>query len=351
MTVAYAFEHERRLRVGFVGCGGHSFRNIHPVLRYLPVELVAVCDLDAERAAAYARAFGAVRAFTDHQAMLDEEDLDCVFVVTGVSSYTDMAVEFLSAGVATWVEKPPVAALDDVARIRAAMGETQYAVGFKKAFVPANRKLRELIDDVESFGELRSVALRYAQFIPTVGDLEARNVMHDVFLDHLCHPLSLLRLLVGPVATLYYERSANGSGVAVFTSASGVVASLHLPWSVSMRGIQERTEVNGDLASAWAENNTRVTLAPNPRLGDLHYGRDERHTTDVHAMTVWEPEFSLGQLYNTGAFLLGYYGELSHFCDAVLAGSPVDIGGIDWAEEGIRIFEAFRQGPGRVIAL
>lgn len=99
-TVTYGFEHERRLRAGFIGCGGHSFRNVYPVLRYLPVDLVAVCDFDGDRARAYASTFGAERSYTDHQSML-ADDLDCVFVVTGVSSYTDIAVDCLSAGVAT----------------------------------------------------------------------------------------------------------------------------------------------------------------------------------------------------------------------------------------------------------
>ena len=350
MTVTYGFEHERRLRAGFVGCGGHSFRNVYPVLRYLPVDLVAVCDLDADRAATYATTFGADRSFTDHQAMLAAEQLDCVFVVTGVSSYTDIAVDCLSAGVSTWVEKPPVASLDDVARIRAVQGDTQYAVGLKKAFAPVNQKLLELTQR-DDFGAVRSLALRYAQVIPTVADLREPSPMRDYFLDHLCHPLAALRLLGGEAATLYYERSENGGGVAVFTMKDGAVASLHLPWGMSMRAIQERTEVNGDRASAWAENNTRVTFAPNPPLRELRYGRDAAHTADLHGVTVWEPEFSLGQLYNTGAFLLGYFGELAHFCNAVLAGIPIGIGNIDWAEEGIRIFDAFAEGPGTVIPL
>jgi predicted dehydrogenase len=350
MTVTYGFEHDRRLRAGFIGCGGHSFRNVYPVLRYLPVDLVAVCDLDADRAATYASTFGAGRSYTDRAAMLAECELDCVFVVTGVSSYTDIAVDALSAGVATWVEKPPVSSLADIARLRAVADDVQYAVGLKKAFAPVNQKLREL-STADAFGAVRSLALRYAQVIPTVDDLLARGPMFEYFLDHLCHPLAALRLLGGEAATLYYERAENGSGVAVFTMRSGAVASLHLPWGMSMRAIQERTEVNGDRASAWAENNTRVTYAPNPPMRELHYGRDERHTTDVHGVTVWEPEFSLGQLYNTGAFLLGYYGELSHFCESVLAGTPIAIGNLDWAEEGIRIFDAFAEGPGQVIPL
>ncbi|MEN3274007.1 MAG: hypothetical protein V7636_2768 [Actinomycetota bacterium] len=349
MTVTYAFEHERRLRAGFIGCGGHSFRNVYPVLRYLPVDLVGVCDLDLDRAKSYASIFGAERACSDRDELL-AMDLDCVFVVTGVSSYTDIAVDALSAEIATWVEKPPVDSLDDVARLRSVIGDTQYAVGLKKAFAPANQKLRELSTAPE-FGTVRSLALRYAQVIPAVHDLEERTPMREYFLDHLCHPLAALRLLGGEASTLYYERAENGSGVAVFTMRSGAVASLHLPWTMSMRGIQERIEVNGDRASAWSENNTRVTYAPNPPLRDLHYGRDERHTDDLHSVTVWEPEFSLGQLYNTGAFVLGYYGELSHFCRAVLDGTPIEIGNLDWAEEGIRIFDAFAEGPGRVIPL
>jgi predicted dehydrogenase len=230
------------------------------------------------------------------------------------------------------------------------MGDRQYAVGFKKAFAPANQKLRELTRR-EDFGIVQSLALRYAQPIPAAEDLRAPTPARDWFLDHLCHPLSVLRLLAGPASTLFYERSSNGSGVATFTMRSGAVASLHLPWAVSMRAIQERTEVNGERASAWVENNARVTFAPNPRLRDLHYGRDPDHTTDVHATTVWEPELSLGQLYNSSAFLLGYHGELAHFCDAVLRGVPVELGSLDWAEEGIRVFEAFAAGPGRVIPL
>jgi predicted dehydrogenase len=351
LTVTYGFEHDRRLRAGFIGCGGHSFRNVYPVLRYLPVDLVAVCDLDLARAETYARTFGAARAYDDHQQMLDAEDLECVFVVTDVSSYPVLAADCLSAGVAVWTEKPPVSTLDDVARIRAAMASgKQYAVGLKKAFAPANQKLRELTQR-EDFGAVQSLALRYAQFIPTVHDLHTDSPMRAYFLDHLCHPLAVLRLLGGPVTSLFYERAPNGSGVATFSLQSGAVASLHLPWAFSMRSIQERTEVNGERASAWAENNSRVTFAPNPSFKDLHYGRDPDHTTDLHAMTVWEPEFSLGQLYNTGAFLLGYFGELSHFCDAVLRGVPVEIGGIDWAEEGIRIFDAFGEGAGRVIPI
>ena len=76
--VRYAFEYDRRVRVGFVGAGGHAFRNVYPAFRYAPVELVAVCDLDLARAQAYARQFGAQTAYADHREMLAGEELDAV---------------------------------------------------------------------------------------------------------------------------------------------------------------------------------------------------------------------------------------------------------------------------------
>jgi len=363
-----SFEHDRRLRAGFVGCGDHSFRNVYPALRYLPVDLVAVCDLDAGRAARVARTFGAERDYTDLGTMLDDSGLDCAFVVTGFErrgkrarlTHPDLVVQCLEAGVATWVEKPAVATLDDVARIRKAMAASgkAFGVGHKKAFAPANVKLKELVDRPE-FGAVRSMTLRYAQPIPPLEALAAPQADGDwlspwqhFFLDHLCHPLAVLRLVGGPVRSLYYERAETGHGMALFTMVSGAVASLHLPNNYAMRSIQERTEVAGDGGVACVENNIRVTWSPNPSRETLGtYGREALFTKDGAESLVWEPEFSLGQLYNKGLFLLGYYHELAAFCDAVLEGRPVEVGSIDDAEEAIRIYDAFAEGPGRVVDL
>src|SRR4051812_18272250 len=97
MTVTYGFEHDRRLRAGFIGCGGHSFRNVYPVLRYLPVDLVAACAPAAAGPPPSPQTFGAQPSSPAHADMLPDQ-LDCVFVAPGVSSYTDIAVDCLSAG-------------------------------------------------------------------------------------------------------------------------------------------------------------------------------------------------------------------------------------------------------------
>ncbi|MCK4373814.1 MAG: hypothetical protein KAX19_00755, partial [Candidatus Brocadiae bacterium] len=171
------------------------------------------------------------------------------------------------------------------------------------------------------------------------------------FLDHICHPISLLVYLAGMPKTLYYERSAGGAGLATFSFESGGIASVALTCGASLNGGMERTLIVSEHGRhITVENNLRVTLHRSPPLG---YGDAPSFYTgtveDVSA--VWEPEFSLGQLYNKGLFLLGYYGEVDEFARAILEGRAPSKGTLEQAWQVTRIFEAFGEGPGRVTAL
>ncbi len=66
---------------------------------------------------------------------------------------------------------------------------------------------------------------------------------------------------------------------------------------------------------------------------------------------LWEPEFSLGQLYNKGLFLLGYYNEVNEFARAVLEKRQPVKGTLEQAWQVTRILEAFGEGPGKRIPL
>ena len=62
---------------------------------------------------------------------------------------------------------------------------------------------------------------------------------------------------------------------------------------------------------------------------------------DEGAPLFWEPEFSLGQLYNKGLFLLGYAPEILAFCDHALRGEPPACAGLTDALAITRFYEAF----------
>src|SRR5437868_6724665 len=165
--VRYNFEYERRVRVCFIGAGGHAFRNVYPAFRYAPVDLVAVCDLDEARAKAFDRLFGAERAYGDYRAMLTAEKPDAVFIVTsyhpdGRVQATDIALDALAAGAHVWMEKPTAASVAEVRQLIAAAAAANRFVmtGLKKIFFPAVAKVKEIIARPE-FGAPSSIYLRY----------------------------------------------------------------------------------------------------------------------------------------------------------------------------------------------
>lgn len=354
---------EPQIRAGLIGCGSHSFRNVCPTFQFASVELVATCDLVEEKARAFAVQFGAASFYADHRRMLEAEDLDAVFIITGYSEegrpiYPALATDCLEAGCHVWMEKPPAAScaeIEGLQRAAEAAGRS-CMVGFKKMFLPANEKAKELMSD-EEFGTAHLFALQYPQHVPLKEEfqayLESREPVPSVrgFLDHLCHPASLMVYLAGMPQTLYYERSAAGGGLATFGFESGAIASLALTRGASTNAGTERTVIVSDRGRhIVVDNNVRVTLHRSPPVG---YGDTPSFYagTTASASAAWEPEFSLGQLYNKGLFLLGYYGEVDEFARAVIEGRPPSKGTLEDAWNMTRIFEAFAEGPGRSIEL
>lgn len=346
--VVYSHEYPTRLRAAFIGCGGHAFRNVYPALQYAPVELVAVCDLKAESAAAYASLFGAREVYTDHQTMLSAVKPDVVFIVTnydeqGNPRYPRLAADCLQAGAHAWIEKPPASSVAEVEGMIEVSRQTgkYIGVGLKKMFFPANRKAKA-ISQLPEFGRVTSITVRYPQSLPAFADRKDSRKMVG-FLDHMVHPHSLLKYLCGDLEWLFINRSdRNGASMVSLRFKNGIVGTLHFAQGQSGMSFLERTEIIGEGANVIVDNNIRVTYY---RRGGVEggYGRGGNYYgSEEMAPLVWEPEFSLGQLYNKGIFLLGYAPEIIHFTTRLLRGSGPEFGTLEDALEILRIYKAYQ---------
>lgn len=356
--IRYNHEYERRLRAVHLGCGDHSFRNILPCFRYAPIDLRAVCDRREERAVAFARQFGAATHYTRFEQALEEERPEVVFIVTGYDSegrptYPALAEQALRAGAHAWIEKPPAASVEEIRRLLALEEETGrfVMVGLKKAFFPAVARAREIARTPE-FGPLTSISVRYPQSLPPPEQRRDPHAMLE-FLDHLCHPASILYSVAGAVESLFYRREpASGAVAATLRFRTGAVGLLHLCAGQAWTGPLERLEIVGQGSHVVVENGCRLYYYRRGRRGEGGYGRSASFIgPDDGAPIFWEPEFSLGQLYNSGLFLLGYAPEILHFCQAALAGERPSEGNLDAALEVTKLYEAFLQPEGVVIPL
>jgi len=363
---------EKEIRAAVIGCGSHSFRNIFPVFQFAPVKLVATCDFIEDQAKAFCEKFGGERYYTNHKEMLEKEKLDAVFIIVGNDKrgrpmYPSVAVDCLNAGCNAWIEKPPAATCSDIEMMMEASKRTGklVMVGYKKMFVQANMKAKELAYS-EDFGGISMVTMQNPEQIPTLDEfkkylLEEKNV-DDVrlFNDHLCHPISQMISLLGAPKTMFYDRNSAGTGLVVFKFESDVIACLHLTCGMAMNGGVERTIIiskknvhsGGRIGGRHiiVDNNLKVSYCRNAEFG---YGDETnfyKGTPDENT-AVWEPEFSRGQMFNKGLFLLGYFEEINEFAGAILEGRAPKDGTLEQAWYATQIFENFAECPEKVITL
>ncbi|HLU22095.1 MAG TPA: Gfo/Idh/MocA family oxidoreductase [Bacillaceae bacterium] len=356
-TITYNFEYEQKIRVCFIGAGGHSFRNVYPTFQYAPVDLVAVCDLDGERASSYARQFGAEKFYTDYKEMLSTEKPDAVFIVAsyhkdGRVQATDIALDALKLGVHVWMEKPTAASRQEILELKAVSEQMgRYVMtGTKKVFFPSIEKAKEIISSPE-FGTPSSIYIRYPQNMP---EFENRNELTNLIwvLDHIFHPASIINYLMGKIKNISYQwEPFNGGTVTNIQFVSGAIGTLHLTAGASTSSPLERVEVIGQGANVVVDNGVKVSYYR--KADPLAYGRAPSYIIDdSQAPLVWEPEFSLGQLYNKNIFYLGYVSEVLHFCESVLENRPPQKGTLDDSLEIIKLFEAYRNEPaGKLIEI
>ena len=117
-----------KLRVGVLGAGAWAeHAHIPGWLRDPRCELVAICDVRADLAQAFATQFGAPEATDDWQALVARPDIDVIDVVTPSHTHFELAMAALEAGKHVLCEKP--VALDFRETLRAA--ELAKAKGLK----------------------------------------------------------------------------------------------------------------------------------------------------------------------------------------------------------------------------
>ena len=91
---------------GFLGCGSIA-RGFAEGLKTLDdAELIAVGARDADRAQAFATEFGALRSYDSYQAVMDDEDVDVIYVATTHHNHVALSIAALESGKAVLCEKP-----------------------------------------------------------------------------------------------------------------------------------------------------------------------------------------------------------------------------------------------------
>ncbi|RCH56619.1 gfo/Idh/MocA family oxidoreductase [Mucilaginibacter hurinus] len=150
---------------GIIGCGDVTEKKSGPAFNKVPnSRLVAVMRRDGEKAADYARRHSVGKWYGDSDAMLNDPDINAVYIATPPAFHLPYALAALKIGLHVYVEKPVTLNADEAGQMAAAakISKAKLTVAHYRRAVPLFIKIKELLDN-NSIGEVRTVQMRLWQ--------------------------------------------------------------------------------------------------------------------------------------------------------------------------------------------
>lgn len=156
------------VKLGVIGTGGisHCHGDGYKQLGD-QIEFVACCDLDEDKAKAYAEKYGFKKYYTDYKVMLAENELDAVSVCTWNSQHAVCTIAALNAGANVLCEKPMAMNQQEALEMEAAAktnGKT-LMIGFVRRYGNDAALAKEFIDK----GNLGEIYYAKASYIRRCG--------------------------------------------------------------------------------------------------------------------------------------------------------------------------------------
>lgn len=285
----------KKIRLALVGCGRISKKHI-AVAQQLgsDLELVAVCDIELDRAKRVAAETGAT-PYQDIKEMLAHEKLDLVSILTWSGNHAQLALECVGKVPNIVVEKPMALRMQDADELirRCDAEKTRLFVVKQNRYNPPVVALKQAVDQGR-FGRLLigTIRVRWMRDQSYYSQDAWRGTWAwdgGVLTNQASHHVDLLTWIFGPVESVFARTEtfladieAEDTGVAVLKFKSGALGIVEattcarpkdLEGSISVLGEKGTVEIAGfavnevrtwQFANPTEEDKKRLQLATNP---------------------------------------------------------------------------------------
>jgi predicted dehydrogenase len=169
-----------KVRNGIVGLGMVCDSHIKAYQSDPRAEVIAVCDLDADRAKAVAQEFGIRNIYSSYDEMLKNEDINTIDITTPTLLHAPMSTAAIRAGKNVLCEKPFCLTLKEGQAVckEADQRGVTLMVGESYIFMSSIMKARELIDAGE-IGKPQQIRQRFGAWIERAGVLDDSREVTD----------------------------------------------------------------------------------------------------------------------------------------------------------------------------
>lgn len=194
-----------KLRVGLVGVGRMGIAYARYLAARVPgATLHAVSDVRAEAAEAARVEFGAARAYSNFEDLVNDPEVEAVVVMTPTKLHKEVVLAAARAGKPIFCEKPLSLGLDDAHAMREAVARTGvfFQLGFMRRFDAGYAAAKRRIDagDIGRPCVFKSTSKDKER--PSVDYLRPEN-SGGLFIDMGIHDFDLARWFLGDVASVH----------------------------------------------------------------------------------------------------------------------------------------------------
>lgn len=330
---------KKTVRWGILGCSGiGKSRTIPGLLACENAELYAIAGRNEEKLKAYAEPFAPKKLYTDYQALLDDENVDAVYLPLPNGIHMEWVEKAAKAGKHILCEKPMALTEEQVREMFAAAKANGVLLEEAYAYRHAQlaQKVKEIVDS-GAIGRIRYLESKHSTFDTNRSGIRYQKgngggAVYDV----TCYNVSLASYLFGkdPEDMSVYcgfdkETGVDVSDAVMLRYEEGVTAMLYAGLDAYRRGCYSILGDTGRIDVDHKFNSSgvchiRVSTGARPQGAEYV----DETTTDY---TIWVED--------------NYKREIELFSDAVLNGTPLTIS----EEESLRtarVCDAIRKAGG-----
>ncbi|MXR07532.1 inositol 2-dehydrogenase [Mycoplasma hyorhinis] len=259
-------------KVGIIGGGRIGYVHSNAINKFVDnAQVVAIADayLSKENKEKFEK-LGIKTFYTDYKEMLQNPDIDVIYICSPTDTHHTYSIEALEAGKHVFCEKPVAFDLDKILEVEKVVKKTKkhFTVGHNRRFDHNFLALKEAILN-ETVGKI--VQLRVTSRDPGLPPYEYIKKSGGIFLDMMIHDLDMVLFLTNKkVESIYATGSALidpeiknlddiDTAVVVLNFEDGSMATIENCRQTSY-GYDQRVEIHGTKANIKIENDTNSTL-------------------------------------------------------------------------------------------
>ncbi len=193
----------KKLRIAVIGAGFWGKNHIRVLSELQQAELVAVCDVNKQRATAIAEKYG-IKPYTSSRELYKKESFDAVSICVWSTELFKESMEALNAGKHVFVEKPMASRVEEAEKMleTAESAGLHLTVGFIERFNPAVVRLKKAIDEGEIGQPVSATGKRVSKWPERIGDV-------GVVKDTAIHDIDLMRYIFEEDPVSVYARAGS----------------------------------------------------------------------------------------------------------------------------------------------